>query len=391
MTEPTAALEGIRVINAGQILAAPYCSTLLGEFGAEVIKVEQPKIGDANRGNVSFAQDNRGQKSVTLDFNRPEGQALFRRLCDTADVLVENFRAGALEKWNIAPDQLRESNPGLVAVRISGWGQSGPYRDKGGFDRVALAFAGITALTGYEDRPPVRPGYFVADYGAGIFAAFGAVTALRYRDQTGKGQDVDLALYEAVWRMSGAHVANFGLNGEERGRHGNYFKGVVPAEQFETADGAYIVINATTQRAFVKLCDAISQPELVTDARFTPRANLQRNHEAIHAILADWCRPRTYADCQAAMDKYGVPATKVNLIGDIVADPHVHARDQVLTVDSADFGPLLQPGITPRLTLTPGSVRSRAPKLGEHNEEVYLGLLRLDRAEYDHLVAEGVI
>lgn len=379
------------MINAGQILAAPYCSTLLGEFGAEVIKVEQPGIGDANRGNVSFAQDNRGQKSVTLDFNRPEGQALFRRLCDTADILVENFRPGALEKWNIAPDTLRETNPGLIAVRISGWGQTGPYRDRGGFDRVALAFAGITALTGYEDRPPVRPGYFVADYGTGIFAAFGAVTALRYRDITGKGQDVDTALYEAVWRMSGAHVANYGLTGEERGRHGNYFKGVVPAEQFETSDGAYIVINATTQRAFVKLCDAIGQPELVDDPRFTPRKNLMANHEAIHAILADWCRPRTYQECQETMDRFGVPATKVNLIGDIVADPHVHDREQVLTVESTDYGQVLQPGVTPRLTLTPGRVRSRAPKLGEHNEEVYLGMLGLERAEYERYVADGVI
>lgn len=391
MTEPVAALEGVRVINAGQILAAPFCSTLLGEFGAEVIKVEQPKVGDANRGNVSFAQDNRGQKSVTLDFNKPEGQALFRRLCDKADIMVENFRAGALEKWNIAPDTLRETNPGLIAVRISGWGQTGPYRDKGGFDRVALAFAGITALTGYEDRPPVRPGYFVADYGTGIFAAFGAIAALRYRDQTGIGQDVDMALYETVWRMSGAHVANYGLTGEERGRHGNFFKGVVPAEQFETSDGAYIVINATTQRSFVKLCAAIGQPELVDDPRFTPRKNLQDNHEIIEGILAEWCRPRTYAECQAKMDEFGVPATKVNLIGDIVADPHVHDREQVLTVESVDFGPLLQPGITPRLTVTPGRVRSRAPKLGEHNEEIYLGLLGLERGEYDQYVRDGVI
>jgi crotonobetainyl-CoA:carnitine CoA-transferase CaiB-like acyl-CoA transferase len=191
--------------------------------------------------------------------------------------------------------------------------------------------------------------------------------------------------------MSGAHVANYGLTGEERGRHGNYFKGVVPAEQFETADGAYIVINATTQRAFVKLCDAIGQPELVSDPRFTPRANLQANHEAIHAILAEWCRPRTYAELQATLDRYGVPATKVNLIGDIVSDPHVHAREQVLTVESHDYGPVLQPGITPRLTLTPGQVRAPAPKLGEHNEDIYLGMLGVDRTEYDRLVAEGVI
>ncbi len=386
-----APLAGVRVIDAGQILAAPFCSTLLGEFGAEVIKVEPPRTGDANRGSVSFAQDNRGQKSITLDVTRPEGAALFRRLCDVSDVLVENNRPGTLEKWGLGPDTLRETNPGLVVVRISGYGQTGPYRDRAGFDRVALAFAGITAVTGYPELPPVRPGYFVADYGAGIFAAFGALVALRARELTGKGQDVDMALYEAVWRMSGTHAANYGLNGQDRQRSGNFFPGVVPAEQFETADGHFLVINATTQRSFEKLCHAIGQPELITDPRFTPRRNLLENHAAIHAIVGAWVARHNLEACQATLDRFGVPATKVYSTSDIVGDPHFAARHQVITVDSADHGPLLQPGVVPILTGTPGEVRGRAPTLGEHNHEVYAGLLGIDPGELAVLEAAGII
>jgi formyl-CoA transferase len=393
MTEPLhpGALAGIRVINAGQILAAPFCSTLLGEFGAEVIKVEQPIKGEANRGNVSFAQDNRNQKAITLNFNHPEGKALFRRLCDASDILVENFRPGTLEKWDLAPDSLRETNPGLVVVRISGYGQTGPYKDRAGFDRVALAFAGMTGVTGDADRPPVRPGYFVADYGAGVFAAFGALAAIHARETTGRGQDVDVALYEAAWRMSGAHAASYGLSGHNRPRSGNYFPCVVPAEQFETSDGQYIVINATTQIAFEKLCHAIGQPGLIADERFSPRPNLLRNHEAIHGILREWVAARILDACQETLDQFGVPATKVYEISDIVSDAHFHARDQVLTVDSYDHGPLLQPGIVPRLSETPGEVRSRAPKLGEHNEEIYRDILQVSPADFARYQTEGII
>ncbi|WBL36694.1 CoA transferase [Tepidiforma flava] len=385
------ALAGIRVISAGQILAAPFCATLFAEFGAEVIKIEPPGTGEANRGNLSFEQDNRGQKSVTLDLGQPEGRALFRRLAATADLLVENFRPGTLEAWGLAPDALREENPGLVVVRISGYGQDGPYRDRAGFDRVALAFSGITAVTGYPDRPPVRPGYFIGDYGAGIFAAFGALAALRARDLTGRGQDVDVALYEAVWRMSGTHAANYGLTGRDRPRSGNYYPGVVPAEQFETADGHDLVINATTQRSFERLCAAMGQPELAADPRFTPRQNLLANHEAIHAIIRRWVAGLTLAEAQAALDRHGVPASKVYQVSDIVADDHYAAREQVVTVDSPVFGPVLQPGVVPRLTATPGTVPGRAPLLGEHNREVYQGLLGLADAELDDLAARGII
>lgn len=390
MTDAPTALQGIRVISTGQILAAPYCATLLGEFGAEVIKVEQPGIGDPNRDNTSFAQDNRGQKSVTLDLRVEQGKALFRKLCDSADILVENFRPGTLEGWGLAPDSLRETNPGLIVVRISGYGQTGPYRDLPGFDRVALAFAGITYVTGFADMPPVRPGYFVADYGAGTFAAFGAMTALQARHVTGRGQDVDVALYEAVWRMSGTHAAQFQANGVPRERSGNYFPGVVPAEQFTTSDGEFLVVNCTTQRVFERLCDCIGQPELVKDPRFTPRRTLQANHAAIHEILAAWIAPRTLAECQARFNEFGVPAAKVYSTADIVADEHYAARDQVLTVETQDMGNMLQPGVVPLLSDTPGAVRSRAPKLGEHNEEVWgsLGITEQDLAD---LRGQGII
>ncbi len=364
---------------------------MLGEFGADVIKVEQPGTGDPNRGSVSFGQDNRGQRSVTIDLHQAKGQALFRKLCDTADILVENFRPGTLERFNVAPEQLRTTNPGLVAVRFSGYGQTGPYRDRAGFDRVALGFAGITYVTGYADRPPVRPGYFVADYGSGVFGAFGALAALKAREQTGVGQDVDVALYEATWRMSGTHAANYGLTGENRERSGNYFPGVVPAEQFETSDGVYLIINATTQRVFERLCEAIGQPDLPEDERFTPRKNLMANHEAIEGILAEWIRRHTFEECQRVMDEFGVPASKVYSTADIVTDPHYKAREQVVSVETVDYGPMLQPGIVPRLTGTPGTIRRRAPILGEHNDEVFGGELGLGSAELAELRAASVI
>jgi len=224
-----------------------------------------------------------------------------------------------------------------------------------------------------------------------MFAAFGAMLALRARDLTGRGQDVDMALYEAVWRMSGTHIANYGLQGKDRERSGNYFPGVVPAEQFETSDGHFLVINATTQRAFEKLCHAIEQPELVTDERFTPRGHLLANHAAIHAILGAWVAERTLDECQATLDRFGVPATKVYLMEDIVGDPHFAARHQVVPVESTEYGQVLQPGVVPLLTDTPGRIPARAPNLGEHNDEVFCGLLGMTKEEIESLVAAGVV
>ena len=385
----TGALHGVRVVNAGQIIAGPFTATLLAEFGAEVIKVEAP-ANPAVR-SVQFAQDHRGQKGVTLNLRHPDGAALFRKLCASSDVLVENFRPGTLERLGLSPDELREQSPGLIAVRISGYGQTGPYRDRTGFDRVALGFSGMTYVTGDADRPPVRPGYFVADYGTGAFAAYGVMLALRARELTGRGQDVDMGLFEAPWRMSGTHLPLYGLSGENRERSGNYYPGVVPAEQFETSDGDHLIINATTQRPFERLCEAIGQPELIEDPRFTPRDQLAANAHAIHDIIRPWVAQRTLAENLAIFDEYAVPCTKVYATSDIVADPQYQAREQILTVEAPDGTSLLQPGIVPRLTDTPGSVPRRAPHPGEHNDEVFGELLGTPPAELARLREQGAI
>jgi succinyl-CoA---D-citramalate CoA-transferase len=383
------ALDGVRVVNAGQIIAGPFTATLLGEFGADVIKVEAPS-NPAVR-TVQFAQDHRGQRGVTLNLRHPDGAALFRKLCAESDVLVENFRPGTLERLGLAPDDLRKENPGLIAVRISGYGQTGPYRDRTGFDRVALGFSGMTYVTGDADRPPVRPGYFVADYGTGAFAAYGVMLALRARELTGRGQDVDMGLFEAPWRMSGTHLPNYGLSGENRERAGNYYPGVVPAEQFETSDRHHLIINATTQRPFERLCEAIGQPELIQDPRFTPREELMANAHAIHDIIRPWVAERTLEENLQILDEYAVPCTKVYATSDIVADPQYEARQQILTVEAPDGTPLLQPGIVPRLTDTPGSVRRRAPTPGEHNDEVFGDVLGVSSDELARLREEGAI
>ena len=389
---PRPALDGMLVINAGQILAAPFCATMLAEFGADVIKLERPGSGEPNHGSISYVQENRSQRGVTCNLAHPKGKELFRRLCARADVLIENFRPGTLEKMGVGPDSLREENPGLVCVRVSGYGQTGPYRERAGFDRVALGFAGMTYTTGTPDRPPVRPGYMVADYSAGVFAAFGTLAALRARDVNGGlGQDVDVALYEAIWKQSGAHASTFFLGGQNRERSGNYFPGVVPAEQFETSDGHYLIINATTQGTYERLCEALGQPELVEDERFKDRNDRRANYEQIHEIVGEWVATLTLADVQAALDRCGVPATKVYATSDVLADEHYAAREQVVDVPSEQHGTLPQPGIVPRLSATPGGVKHRAPTLGEHNREIYGGMLGCSDAELDQLAAEGAI
>ncbi len=385
-------LDGVLVINAGQILAAPFCATMLAEFGADVIKLERPGTGEPNHGTISYVQENRSQRGVTCNLADPRGKDLFRQLCARADVLVENFRPGTLEKMGLAPDSLRENNRGLVVTRVSGYGQTGPYSARAGFDRVALGFAGMTYTTGTPDRPPVRPGYMVADYSAGVFAAMGTLMALRARDiNGGAGQDVDVALYEAIWKQSGTHASQYFLTGESRERSGNYWPGVVPAEQFATSDGQWLIINATTQGTFERLVAAMNQPDLLSDPRFAIHADRRRNHEAIHEIVGQWVGSLTLEQVQQLLDKHGVPATKVYATADVVADEHVAAREQVVDVPSEQHGALPQPGIAPRLSMTPGAVKHRAPTLGEHNREIYGGMLGLSDDDLDALSADGVI
>ena len=387
-----APLDGVLVINAGQILAAPHCATMLAEFGADVIKVERPGSGEPNHGTISYVQENRSQRGVTCNLADPRGQELFRGLCARADVLIENFRPGTLERMQLSPESLREINRGLIVTRVSGYGQSGPYRERAGFDRVALGFAGMTYQTGWADGPPVRPGYMVADYSAGVFAAMGTMMALRAREvNEGRGQDVDVALYEAIWKQSGTHASQYARSGENRERSGNYWPGVVPAEQWQTSDGHHLIINATTQGTFERLIAAMGRPELLSDPRFELHAERRRHYEAIHEIVGEWIGSLTLSEVQGLLDKHGVPATKVYATSDVMSDEHYAAREQIVDVPSAQHGDLPQPGIVPRLSLTPGTVKHRAPTLGEHNREVYGGMLGVSEAELERLSAAGVI
>ncbi len=385
-------LDGVLVINAGQILAAPFCATILAEFGADVIKVERPGSGEPNHGTISYVQENRSQRGVTCNLADARGKELFRGLCERADVLIENFRPGTLEKMELAPDSLRELNPGLIVTRVSGYGQTGPYRERAGFDRVALGFAGMTYATGWADSPPVRPGYMVADYSAGLTAAMGTMMALRARDVNGGvGQDVDVALYEAIWKQSGTHASQFFRTNENRERSGNYWPGVVPAEQWQTADGHHLIINATTQGTFVRLTEAMRRPDLLSDARFEDQRERRKNYQAIHEIVGAWIGTLTLEQVQQVLDLHGVPATKVYATSDVMSDEHYVAREQVVEVPSEQHGTLPQPGIIPRLSRTPGAVKHRAPTLGEHNREIYGGMLGISDDELTQLSADGVI
>jgi crotonobetainyl-CoA:carnitine CoA-transferase CaiB-like acyl-CoA transferase len=391
------ALAGLRVIDAGQIIAAPFAATLLGEFGAEVIKVEQPGIGDAGRGadnhSPEFEQNARTKKSITLDLRRPEGQGLFKRLAAISDVVIENFLPGTMERWGLGYAELSAANERIVMLRVSGYGQTGPYRHKYSFDRVAMAFGGLTYVTGHPDRPPVRPGFFIADYVTGVWGAFGVLAAIHNRDVvgTGKGQMIDLSLYEAVWRLSGPLAANYARSGTVRERQANTFPGVVPADQFETGDGNYIVLHAGTDRVYGRLCETMGRPELAHDPRFVHRAGRVQRMDELHTIIGEWVRGMTLAEALRVLEDGGVPASPVNSIADIFRDPHITARENLIPVPDPVFGEMIQPGVVPKLSATPGSVRSPAPRLGEHNEEIYLNLLELTQDEYTRLRAERVI
>jgi crotonobetainyl-CoA:carnitine CoA-transferase CaiB-like acyl-CoA transferase len=391
------ALEGVRIIDAGQIIAGPFAATLLGEFGADVIKVEQPGIGDASRGAggmaPEFAQNSRNKRSITLDLRRPEGQGLFKRLVAVSDVVVENFLPGTMERWNLGYDDLAAVNSGIVMLRTSGYGQTGPYKHRYSFDRIGMAFAGLTYLTGMPDHPPVRPGYFIADYGTGFLGAFGVLAALRHRDGpgNGRGQVVDVSLYETIWRMSGVLANDYASTGKVRERMGNTFTGVSPAEQFETADGQYIVIHAGSDRTFERLCLTMGDADLAKDSRIGGRGGRVKHMDELHRRIRDWVKDLSLVEALEALDAGGVPASPVNTIAHIFGDPQFEDRENLIHVPDPVLGDLVQPGVTPKLSLTPGGVRCGAPVLGQHNREIYCELLNVDFAEYEDLQRAGVI
>jgi crotonobetainyl-CoA:carnitine CoA-transferase CaiB-like acyl-CoA transferase len=395
------ALDGLTVLDCATFVAAPFCCTLLGEFGASVIKVEQPGIGDdlrrlgrrASTGQPDWwLVESRNKKSITCNFRAPEGQGLLRRLAASADVLAENFRPGTMERWGLGWDDLHAVNRGLVMVRISAFGQTGPARERPGFGRIAAAVSGASYLSGYPDRPPVSPGTpTIPDYLAGAFGAFGALTALRHRDRTGEGQVVDVGLYEPMLRMLDELVPVYGATGYVRERIGSATEYVVPHNHYATHDGGWIAIACTNDRMFERLATkAMHQPGLVSE--FPTMASRLARRDDVDAAVARWVAALDATEALARLDAAEVPCSRVASVRDIFDDAQVRARGNILELPSPLGGLLHMIGVVPRLSVTPGEVREAGPlEVGAHNEEIYCGRLGLSRDDLVGLRARGII
>jgi crotonobetainyl-CoA:carnitine CoA-transferase CaiB-like acyl-CoA transferase len=388
------ALKGLVVLDIGHWLAGPFGATLLADFGAEVIKVEPPG-GQRTpmTGAISWSVEARNKKCITLALNTPRGQELFKRLVRHADVVVENFKPGTLEKWGLDYAALAAENERIILTRVSGFGQTGPYRDRLSFDRLGIAMGGLTYTTGYTDRPPVRPGFMVADYGSGLMNAFATLLAVYNRDiaGTGKGQEVDVSLFETVFRLSGPLLSSFDKLGNIRERSDNLVPGISPGDQFETKDGAWIVIHAGADHHFVRLFETIGLPEIAHDPAYATLAQRIPAVEPLNALVGAWVAERTAAEVIETLVEAGVAAAKVYSAADIVADPHYAAREDIVTVDDPVVGPIKQPAPIPKLSRTPGRIYRAAPAKGEHNAEIYGGWLGLDEGCLAELRDAGII
>jgi crotonobetainyl-CoA:carnitine CoA-transferase CaiB-like acyl-CoA transferase len=401
----TGPLAGVRVLDLGTRLAAPFCAGQLGEMGAEVIKIEQPAGGDMMRTIGPFVTDGdgedateyslywsvegRGRQSVTLDLRRPEGQAILRTLAASSDVLVENFRPGTLERWNIGPDDL---DPKLVIVRISVFGQDGPYRERPGLDRLGIAYGGLLNLTGYSDEPPVRPGLSISDYLTGLFAAQGATAALYERDaRGGRGQVVDAPLYGSILRINEWTLAAYDQLGTVRARNGNRMENSAPINNYSSADGQLVCIVAGADANFRRLCEAMGRPDLLTDPRFATNALRAEHADDIDAEVAAWVQGLPAADVERRCLEAGVPVAPILDAAGIFADPHIAAREDLVAVDDPVLGPVRQQAPFPRLSGRPHVAPSGAPLLGEHTRRVLGELCGLTSDDLDALAASGII
>ena len=394
-------LEGIRVVDVGTLIAGPFAATMLGDFGAEIIKVEQPGTGDALRGTPVDGEANRSpnwliegrnKKSVTANMRVPEGQAIVRELLLHADIMVENFTPGTMERWGLSWKEVHALNPRLIMLRVSGYGQVGPYSKRSGYDRIALGFSGYMYPTGFPDRFPVRPAFPTADYNTGAFGALAAMFALYQRDMTGgEGQLIDLALYEPTFRITGDLVPEYLRSGQNRERIGNRNPTFSPAGTFETRDGRYVQIAAGGDKVFQRLAAAIGQPELAQDPRYSVSRERIARADELEALLSDWIGANDFADIEAKLVGGNVPFGGIYTAEDIVSDPHYAARDNLITVADEELGDVVMPGVVPKLQDTPGRVQHAGPPLGAHNDEIYQGLLQKSDAELAALKAAGVI
>ena len=394
----TPPLKGIKVIELGTLIAAPFCSRILAEFGAEVIKIESPEGGDQLRQwrkmyegtSLWWYVQSRNKKSLTLNLRSAEGQEIVRKLAQEADIVIENFRPGALEKWNIGWEQLSALNPRLIMVRLSGYGQTGPDRDKPGFGVIGESMGGLRYVTGYADRPPVRLGVSIGDSIAALYGVIGAMMALQHRHASGRGQMVDVALYEAVFSMMESLVPEFDVLGFVRERAGNALPGIVPSNTYPTQDGKFVIIGANNDAIFKRLMNAMGRSDLADDAQLATNAGRVPRTAEIDAAIGAWTVAHALEVVLKALDGVDVPAAKVYDVADIVSDAQYLARDMIEQHQLPDGKPVKLPGIVPKLSDTPGATEWIGPKLGEHTEEILRGL-GYDTAAQQALKARGVI
>lgn len=371
-------LQGIRVLELGSLIAGPFCAKTLADFGAEVIKVEPPADGDPlrrwrrMRNGVSlwWQVQSRNKKSITLDLRKSEGQAVVRRLVRTSDIMIENFRPGALERWNLGWAALKAENPSLILVRISGYGQTGPYRARPGFAAIAEAFGGLRYVTGFPDRPPVRPNLSIGDTLASLHGVIGALLALHHLKNGGRGQVIDVALYESVFNVMESLLPEFDAQGVVRERSGSALPGIAPSNLYPCSDGSYVLIAGNADSLYHRLMTAIGREDLRDDAGLARNDGRAARMQEIDDAIAAWTLERPQDAVLAAMEQAEVPAGRIYSAADIAADPHYAARGMIEQIVAGDGEPLKVPGIVPKLSATPGAIRSAAPALGAHTDEV---------------------
>ena len=381
-SENTGPLKGLRVIEMGQLIAGPFCGQLLGDMGADVVKIEPPGKGDPMRDwgrgefHLWWEVVSRNKRSVSVNLRIPEGQALARKLIAKADILIENFRPGTLEKWGLSPEVLHAENPGLIIVRVSGYGQTGPYSDRAGFGGIGEAMGGWRHIVGDPDRAPSRMGVSIGDSLAATYGCLGALAALRHRDLTGEGQVVDSSLYESVLQVMESLVPEYVISGYVRERSGSKLPGIAPSNVYKCADGDYL-IGANQDTVFGRLCAAMERPELASDPRYATHVARGQNQVELDDLIEAWTQTLTIEQVEDKMLEHGIPAGRIYRAEEMLEDPHFAAREALVDVPHPRWPGLKMQNVFPKLSRTPGTIRSIAPQsVGQDNDTVYgeLGL-----------------
>jgi crotonobetainyl-CoA:carnitine CoA-transferase CaiB-like acyl-CoA transferase len=403
MRERERPLQGLRVLELGSLIAGPFATRIMAEFGAEVIKAERPGTGDPLRSwryvdsrtqtSLWWAAQSRNKKLVTLNLGHPDGLDLARRLAAESDIIVENFKPGTLEKLGLGWEVLHELNPRLILVRVSGYGQTGPYRDRPGFANIGEAMGGIRYVTGEPDGPPVRAGISLGDSLASLYAVIGALMAVHARDVRGlgEGQVVDVALYEAVFNLMESMVPEYDVAGIIRERTGAALPGITPSNSYCSSEGSYVAIGANSDAIFKRLTKAIGRPELGEDPRYRTNAERTERADELDALIEGWTTRHPLDQILRILGEADVPVGAIYSVTDIVQDEQYRAREMIVEDEIEGIGPVKMPGLVPKLSATPGEVEWYGGPLGAHNEEVYGGLLDLPSDELERLSREGVV